>query len=80
MLVRILNGIFYLIGSLLQGLLNLLPNTPFNVDINIPHWARVVGYVVPWQEMLMVFTAYLSAVGVYMVVRVLLRWVKAVGQ
>lgn len=79
MFVRIIQALIDFVVWFAGGLISLLPNSPFSWSIQLPEWAGWIGYFVPWQAMLTVLGTYLVAVGSYYVVRVALRWIRAIG-
>lgn len=79
MLVNFLNGLFSIVELLFESLIMLLPHSPFNFDLVIPDWARWPAVFIPWQAMIAMTASYTAAVLLYYVVRVALRWIKAVG-
>lgn len=67
-------------GSLLQ----VLPRSPFAEIVSLPEavlpqWLRWLNWFVPVAEILSVFAAWLVAYGLYLLYRIILRWIKAVS-
>jgi hypothetical protein len=79
MLVRIFNGLMDLVENLGETLLLLLPDSPFNFSIDVPEWASWVGIFIPFGSMAAFMTTYVTAVLAYYLIRIALRWLKAVG-
>lgn len=80
-MINILNGIISAIGDALQAILLLLPDSPFmyvyNLDVK---WLNVINYFLPIKEFVGCLEAYATAVLIYYVIRVPLRWAKAAGE
>lgn len=76
----LINAFIKALGSVVTGLLDLLPNTPFSWTLGglSSYWHYVTVFV-PIPEMITMLIAYLSAVSVWYVVRWALRFIKMVG-
>lgn len=68
------------IVSFIQKVFGLLPQDPFRAyidgfatDIRSQHWIGVLNYFVPLKEMLGIASAWLVAVGTYVVVRTFIK-------
>lgn len=77
MLVNMLNEIIEDISKAVTFVLNMLPDTPFDwIDFSkIPGWS-IVSYFIPIREMFTFMIYYVSAVGVWYLVRWALRVVR----
>lgn len=80
--VNALQAIINVVGGGLIALLNLLPASPFSWDISGIHNSalKIVLWLIPVQDFVTIMTTYVSAVGIYYAIRVVLRWVKVAGQ
>lgn len=82
MLLKLLQGIIDGFVAVLQGIISVLPGSPFNglsamtLDSK---WFGVICYVVPVPQIVAVLEAWIIAVGTFYLYQVILRWVKAVG-
>lgn len=75
----LIDGLGWILNFLLGWLLALLPNTPFQFDkVEWGPFGQLVGYFIPVADMLTHLTLILMAVGVYYVLRHLLRLVRMV--
>ena len=75
----LLDGIGYILNFLLGWLINLLPSTPFQFEkVEWGPFGQLIGYFIPVADMFTHFSLILIAVGVYYVMRHLLRLVKMV--
>jgi hypothetical protein len=80
-MVSIINSLISALGSALQALLNLLPDSPFQFVYSIDNqYLNMINYFLPIKEFVACLEAYASAVLVYYVIRVPLRWAKAAGE
>lgn len=77
-MIGLLNRLFEAIGHALSFIINLLPDSPFMFEYEVG-WLAVINWLIPIPVLVSQLTAYIVAVGTYYVVRVVLRWVKAVG-
>lgn len=77
------NAIIRIINYVVDNLSLFLPVSPFRPFINqlesIP-WIGIVNYFVPIGTMLDIMFAWVSALGLYYVYALILRWVKVVGE
>lgn len=67
------------IGALGTSLIDLLPDSPFNVlnEIQIPY-LEALNWLIPVNFMVSVLSYWVFAIGLYYVVSVALRWVKII--
>lgn len=66
--------------SLINVLLSILPDSPFSFE-GAGEFAEVMGYInyfIPISTFLRILTAWLSAITIYYLALVVLRWVKAI--
>jgi len=76
----IFNSLISLLGTAAVALLQLLPNSPFNWSIAGASQLTVwIFWLIPIPQILTLVTSYVTAVALYYVIRVALRWVKVVG-
>jgi hypothetical protein len=81
MLGDIISGIGDAINAILEGILSLLPDSPFQALATIPEVQAILGplnYFIPISFALSLLQTWLFAVGLYYIWMVLLRWLKAV--
>lgn len=83
MLTSILNALIQFFAFVANSVLSILPDSPFNWDIvetikSIPY-IGVVFYFIPFEAMISLTMAYITAVAGYYVVRWVLRVIKMVG-
>lgn len=78
-LVGFLNLIIKAFGSILKFVLSILPTSPFIIieDIEIPY-LNYLNWILPIDLFLSILGYWLSAIGIYYIVSVVLRWVKAI--
>lgn len=78
-IIKAINLLISALGALGTSLINLLPESPFNVlnDIEIPY-LEALNWLIPVNFMITVLTYWVFAIGLYYVVSVALRWVKII--
>lgn len=79
-MAAIIDWLFDLLKTALNWVVNLLPDSPFTALSNSPiaPYLGMINWIVPLNFIVTTLTAWLTAVSVYYVYSVLLRWVKAV--
>lgn len=79
-ITNLVNSILGLFGSAASTLLLLLPNSPFQWNLNgsssLLTW---IFWLVPVPGIATMMSAYVASVALYYVIRVALRWIKVVG-
>jgi len=79
-IANLLNSVLDLFGSAATALLLLLPNSPFQWNLdgasNVLTW---IFWLVPIPGIVTLMSTYVTAVAAYYVIRVALRWIKVVG-
>lgn len=80
LLVDFVNFLISSIGKLLSLLLSFLPNSPFqSVDLSsIQDFLGYMNYLIPVVEIVSILTAWCTAIGIYYIYQIALRWAKAV--
>lgn len=80
LLIKFVNLIILAVGSLADTLVNILPISPFEAihSLEIPYLAEL-NWVFPISLFISILQVWLVAVGVYLVISVALRWVKAIN-
>lgn len=77
--MNILENIF---GQLTLGLSKLLPLSPFSDYLDVLEGLPAIGWlnwIVPVRQILVIFGAWLVAVGLFYGYSILLRWLKVLG-
>lgn len=79
-IIALINKVIAAAGKTLTILFSWLPESPFIGLIgSAAQWIDYINYVVPVYSIVMHLTLYLSAVAVYYVVRVAMRWVNGIS-
>jgi hypothetical protein len=74
------NGIIKAVGIALGSVLSLLPSSPFEFSLNVSsEWIKAICWLIPVPVMVAHLEVFLLAVASYYAVRIVLRWMKAVG-
>lgn len=79
-IVKAINYIVSQIGGLITMLFNLLPATPFESIYQYLNndFFMNLNWIVPIPEILVFLVSWTSAVSLYYVISVVLRWIKAI--
>lgn len=79
-LVSFLNLIIKALGSVVQFVFGILPNSPFTILDNSPiaEWLGTLNFFVPVSEIIAICELWLVSVGLYYIYQIVLRWVKAI--
>lgn len=81
MIIKIINMIILAIGTVINGVLSLLPDSPFksiqleSIDTGL---IKALNWIIPVNTIISIFGASLLAVGVYYLYQIVLRWIKAI--
>jgi len=82
LVIKMLQGIINAFVLLLNGIVAILPKSPF-----AGHWTDLVldnkllsalGWIIPFKSILAVSMAWLVAVGTFYLHMIILRWIKAI--
>lgn len=78
--ITVFNNFIKLIGKALELIFFLLPDSPFkNIDNSpIVEFLGYLNYLIPIPEILGILTLWCSAIGVFYIVQIALRWIKAI--
>lgn len=80
LVIKGLNKIIAGVGAGISAILSLLPSSPFNSVLNIDNkYVQYINYLFPVAGIIAHLELYLTAVAAYYVIRLILRWMKAVG-
>lgn len=79
-MIDTINIIIKALAKVVEAVIDLLPDSPFiyfkNVDNEILH---LINWLFPIPEAIAHITTLSAAIGVYYVIRIILRWAKVVG-
>lgn len=80
-IIDILNWIISLLGLVLNGILNVLPNSPFTAISNssVSEYLPGLAWIIPFSQIIAVSEAWLSAILVYYTYSIIMRWIKIIG-
>jgi hypothetical protein len=82
MLVDLLQGVIDIFADIGEGIIDLLPGSPFQHFNEIAISDDILGFfawLVPFPQIISLFNAWLAAIIVYYASKVILRWVKILG-
>jgi hypothetical protein len=79
--IGLVNLIIKAIGAVLQGVSLILPSSPFTILDNSPiaEYLPTLNYFIPVNSIISILELWLTAVSVYYVSQIILRWLKAIG-
>jgi hypothetical protein len=79
-IINILNSILNSLGALLSFAILALPKSPFAILDNSPiaEFLPTINYFVPVNEMIGIGQAWLTAIAIYYIYVIALRWIKAI--
>ncbi|MNM42876.1 hypothetical protein D3C81_537260 [compost metagenome] len=79
-IVGILNGLIKGLGAILSTLFFFLPPSPFTVIDNSPvaEYLPYINYLLPISEVIVILSAWVTAIGIYYIYQIALRWIKAI--
>ena len=79
-IVYIINKIIYIVGVVLNTIFGLLPNTPFTISDTsvISEYMGYLNWIIPIDKILIVTISWLTAITLYYVYQIVLRWIKAI--
>ena len=78
-LVWLINQLIKALGKIGESMVNILPPSPFLIveRIEIPY-LNYLNWIIPVEEMAVILMYWLSAIAVYYIAQVILRWVKII--
>lgn len=80
--INLINALIRGLGSVLTLVLSMLPDSPFQKYIIqnsiIKTYVGYINYFIPVAQILVVLEAWCLAIGVYYIVQIVLRWLKAI--
>ena len=78
-IITIINTLIAKVGAVITLLFALLPDSPFIYVMNLESdWIGYINYFLPMAPMVAHIELFLVAVAIYYVIRIALRWAKAI--
>lgn len=80
--VDMINLIISALGAVLSGILYILPSSPFTGIFNnssISSYLAGLSWIIPFGLMISVLETWLTAITVYYIYQIVLRWIKVIG-
>ena len=80
-IIWLINKVISKVGALITILFAWLPDSPFQYDLTdsaAAQWFGYINYVIPVPDIVLHMSLYITAVAIYYVIRIALRWVKAI--
>lgn len=80
-IIKLINLIIKALGTVLGWVLGLLPPSPFELIDNTPVQDFLAGlsWIIPFTEIISILELWLTAIGLYYIASIVLRWVKAIN-
>ena len=79
-MISTINLIIGFIAKSIESLFSILPNSPFNYIANIDSTLlAAINWLIPIEMLITHLGYFVFAVGMYYIVRIPLRWLKAAG-
>ena len=79
-IISIINRVIEAAGSAISAIFMLLPNSPFLwVEEIESEVIEAINWIIPVSAMISHIQLYVTAVAIYYVLRIALRWLKAAG-
>jgi hypothetical protein len=79
-IISLINKVIAAVGSAISAIFMLLPSSPFlwveQIDSQV---LEVINWILPVSAMISHIQLYVTAVAIYYVLRIALRWLKAAG-
>jgi hypothetical protein len=78
-LIGLLNYIIKGLGSVLTVIFSILPSSPFKYLDNSPikDYLGIINYFIPLDFIISTGETWLTAIGIYYIYQIVLRWIKA---
>lgn len=79
-IIYIINSIISIVALVLNGVFGLLPDTPFKVNETsaLFEYIGYLNWIIPFKELIIVTVSWLSAISVYYIYQIVLRWIKGI--
>lgn len=79
-IIKLINLIIKALGTVLGWIFSLLPPSPFQIIDNssVQEYLGNLAWIVPFSQILSILELWLSAVALYYIASIVLRWVKAI--
>ena len=78
--IILINYIIKGLGAILNTIFSILPDSPFKMISNsvIAEYLPTLNFFIPVSEIISISQFWLSAIGIYYVYQIVLRWIKAI--
>lgn len=78
--IKIINGLFSLVGIIINTLLLVFPNSPLSITVpgDVGDLLGKANYFLPLSEMVVIAETWVVAVGIYYAYSVYARWAKTI--
>jgi len=79
--INVINELIRALGSVLNLIFSVLPNSPFKSFSNsgVEEYLSNIAWLIPFPQIIFLLEAWLSAIIIYYLYQIILRWVKAIN-
>lgn len=79
--ITLINFIISALGTILNAMFSVLPNSPFTTFNNssVSNYLGGLAWIIPFDGIISVCELWLSAILVYYGYQIVMRWLKAIG-
>lgn len=78
--ISILNYIISGLGTIITGILSILPASPFSAIDNssVSEYLGYLNWIIPLDQIIAILEVWLIAIATFYIISIALRWVKAI--
>lgn len=78
--ISILNYIISGLGTIITGILSILPASPFSAIDNssVAEYLGYLNWIIPLDQIIAILEVWLIAIATFYIISIALRWVKAI--
>lgn len=80
-IIDMINFIIKLLGTVLNGILSILPNSPFSLINNssVSEYLGGLAWIVPFPQLITILETWLACILVYYTYSIIMRWIKVIA-
>lgn len=78
--ITLINGLIKLLAKVVEALFFFLPDSPFKEVSTSPiiEFIGYMNYLLPITEIIAIMTLWTTAIGIYYLIQIALRWIKVI--
>lgn len=81
-IIFMMNSIISFIAGVINSIFSLLPDSPFNINnietSVIVDYLSYLNWILPIDKIIIITLSWITAISVYYVYQIILRWIKAI--